>query len=223
MAERPKSIIQFLIESLFGKQSEKSGKVQGDPPPESPRRKIRWNRVLLVFLPILVAFILTRMAMFSVAESDQAVITTFGRFTKTVDAGLHFKLPWPIQRAYHLPVNRTQKIEIGYWQQPDGTYVSDEEDSMMITGDMNIVNIDFFVEWKISDPVRYLFATENPELILRNMIQASIRSVVGTKSIDETLTTGKFQIQADVKEDLQEKLLENDLGVQILDVKVNDS
>ena len=114
MAERPKSIIQFLIESLFGKQSEKSGKVQGDPPPESPRRKIRWNRVLLVFLPILVAFILTRMAMFSVAESDQAVITTFGRFTKTVDAGLHFKLPWPIQRAYHLPVNRTQKIEIGY-------------------------------------------------------------------------------------------------------------
>ena len=55
------------------------------------------------------------------------------------------------------------------------------------------------------------------------MIQASIRSVVGTKSIDETLTTGKFQIQADVKEDLQEKLLENDLGVQILDVKVNDS
>jgi membrane protease subunit HflK len=162
-------------------------------------------------------------SVFSIGESQQGVITTFGKYTKTVDAGLNVKLPWPIQSVRILPVNLTQKIELGYREQSNGEYVTVPEESNMITGDMNIVNIDFFVEWKISDPYKYLFVTENPDAILRNMIQSSVRSVVGTRMIDDVLTTGKIQIQADVKEMLTANLLENDIGLMVLDVKINDS
>ena len=160
---------------------------------------------------------------YTVAESEQAVVTTFGRYTNTVGAGLNWKLPYPIQKATILPVNRTQRLELGYHQNPDGSYSSDEEDSLMITGDLNVVNIDFFVEWKISDPVAYLFNSEEPDSILRSMLQSSVRSVVGTKNIDEVLTTGKVEIQVDVQELLASKIDDTDLGIQILDVKVNDS
>ena len=104
-----------------------------------------------------------------------------------------------------------------------GEYYSIPEESMMITNDLNIVNIDFFVEWKISDPFKYLFATEDPDGVLKNMLQSTVRSVVGTKSIDDVLTTGKIEIQSDVEEMLRQRLSENDIGLMVIDVKVNDS
>lgn len=180
-------------------------------------------RIIAGAAALLLLAIIGFSSVFTVGESEQAVITTFGKYTKTVDAGLNVKLPWPIQNVRILPVNLTQKIELGYREQGERQYVTVPEESNMITGDMNIVNIDFFVEWKISDPFKYLFVTENPNAILRNMIQSSVRSVVGVRKIDDVLTTGKIQIQADVKEMLTENLMDNDIGVMVLDVKINDS
>lgn len=179
--------------------------------------------LILAGLAVIVVIVTSVTSVFTVKESEKGILTTFGRYTRTVDAGLHVKLPYPIQSVTILPVNLTQKIELGYGTKTDGTYFSIPEESNMITGDMNIVNIDFFVEWKISDPVKFLFETENPNLILKNMIQSSVRSVVGTKSIDDVLTAGKIQIQADVKEQLRQRFDQNDIGLMVLDVKVNDS
>lgn len=184
---------------------------------------IRLIRLISAIVVIILLIAFGQSCVFTVKESEQAVITTFGKYTSTVQAGLHGKLPWPIQSVTILPVNLTQKIELGYGSSSDGTYYSLPEESMMITGDMNIVNIDFFVEWKISDPVKYLFTTEFPDAVLKNMLQSTVRSVVGTKSIDDVLTTGKIQIQADVKEMLKKRLAEHDFGLMILDVKINDS
>lgn len=184
---------------------------------------VRLIRLVGLIVLIILLISVGRSSFFSVSESEQAVITTFGKYTKTVDAGLHGKLPWPIQSVIILPVNLTQKIELGYGSTSSGQYYSIPEESTMITGDLNIVNIDFFVEWKISDPFRYLFETDNPNVILKNMLQSTVRSVVGTKNIDDVLTTGKVQIQADVKDLLRQHLEEYDIGVMILDVKVNDS
>lgn len=178
--------------------------------------------ILLVLLVIAGALII-RSGIFTVKESEEAVIQTFGRFTGRVGPGLHVKLPWPIQKVTVLPVQRTQKMELGYYQDEAGNYHSEEEDSLTITGDMNVVNIDFFLEWKISDPVKYLFESEDPQLVLSNMLMSSVRSVVGTKDIDETLTTGKYEIQNEVQDMLMQKLEEHDIGIQIIDVKVNDS
>lgn len=187
------------------------------------KEHVRLLRVAILVVAALAIVALMKSAVFTVSESEQAVVTTFGSYTKTVSAGLHGKLPWPIQQVTILPVNLTQKIELGYGVKSDGSYYSIPEESTMITQDMNLVNIDFFVEWKISDPRLYLFSSEKPNVILKNMLQSTVRSVVGTSAIDDALTTGKIQIQADVKEQLIKRLNEQDIGVAILDVKVNDS
>lgn len=191
---------------------------------EKKKKRLRFKAPLVLgIIAVIAAILIIRSGIFTVAESEEAVIQTFGRFTNHVGPGLHVKLPWPIQKVTILPVQRTQKLELGYYQDEDGQYHSDEIDSLMITGDMNVVNIDFFVEWKISDPVKYLFASEDPKAVLSNMLMSSVRSIVGTKNIDNTLTSGKFEIQNEVQDMLMEKLTDNDVGIQILDVKVNDS
>ena len=93
----------------------------------------------------------------------------------------------------------------------------------MITGDYNIVNVDFFVEYKISDPVQYLYSSNDPELILRNLIQSQVRNVVGSSSVDAVLTDGKENIQMQVKELVTQILQEYDIGLSLVDVKIQDA
>lgn len=173
--------------------------------------------VLLVFASVLFS------SFYTVAETEQAVITTFGRVTGTADAGLHFKLPWPIQQVYHVPVNRTQKLELGYRTKSDGTTETVVNESKMITGDMNIIEIDFFFEWKIDDPVKYLFSADRPESILQNLAQSSVRAVIGGETVDNALTTGKTAIQTAVRDHMSASLEKYDIGIRVLDVKVQDS
>jgi len=93
----------------------------------------------------------------------------------------------------------------------------------MITGDYNIVNVDFFVEYKISDPVQYLYASNDPQLILRNLIQSQVRNVVGSSTVDAVLTDGKENIQMQVKQLVTEILEDYDIGLSLVDVKIQDS
>ena len=93
----------------------------------------------------------------------------------------------------------------------------------MITGDYNIVNIDFFVEYKVSDPVKYLFASASPELILKNLVQSQIRNVVGSSTVDSVLTDGKAEIQSQIKDLISTVLEEYDIGLIVTDVKIQDS
>jgi len=113
----------------------------------------------------------------------------------------------------------TQKLELGYRDQGDGRYVTVDEESKMITGDFNIVKIDFFIEWKVSDPKKYLFNSEDPKNILRDSSLSAARSVVGSSTIDDVLTSGKIAIENEIKEKLIASLDAYDIGIQVLDVK----
>ncbi len=93
----------------------------------------------------------------------------------------------------------------------------------MITGDYNIVNVDFFVEYKISNPEQYLFSSDNPELILKNLIQSQVRNVVGSSTVDSVLTDGKENIQMQVKELVTEILADYEIGLTLIDVKIQDA
>ena len=157
---------------------------------------------------------------YTVDDKQQAVVTTFGAVTDITEAGVHFKLPFGIQQVTKVDVNVYQKIELGY--SSDGSTVIESE-STMITGDYNIVNVDFFVEYKISDPVQYLYSSNNPELILRNLIQSQVRNVVGSSTVDSVLTDGKENIQMQVKELVTAILEEYDIGLTLVDVKIQDS
>lgn len=161
---------------------------------------------------------------YTVDEKQKAVVTTFGKVTSITDAGMHFKLPFGIQKVERINVNVYQKIEIGYRSSADGTdYTVLENESKMITGDYNIVNIDFFVEYKISDPVKYLYAAREPEVVLKNLIQSQIRNVVGSSAVDSVLTDGKSEIQMKVKDLVVDVLDTYDMGLVISDVKIQDS
>ena len=159
---------------------------------------------------------------YTVNDKQQAVVTTFGRVTDVVDAGVHFKLPFGIQNVQKVDVNVYQKIELGYSSDGNAYYVNENE-SAMITGDYNIVNVDFFVEYKISDPVQYLYSSNEPVLILRNLIQSQVRNVVGSSTVDSVLTDGKENIQRQVKELVTAILEEYNIGLTLVDVKIQDA
>ncbi|HIT34029.1 MAG TPA: FtsH protease activity modulator HflK [Candidatus Faecousia intestinigallinarum] len=189
-----------------------------------PNFKNMGKTVLIVALAALL--VLAGMTCFyTVDDKQQAVVTTFGKVTDVTDAGVHFKLPLGIQQVYKVDVNVYQKIELGYrtdYSQEEG-YVVDEHESQMITGDYNIVNVDFFVEYKISNPERYLFSSNDPELILRNLLQSQVRNVVGSSTVDAVLTDGKENIQMQVRNLVAEILEEYDIGLTLVDVKIQDS
>ena len=194
-------------------------KPDGTPSPKSVRR------LLLVGLIAAAALWLASTCWYTVDEKQQAVVTTFGRVTSTTGAGMHFKLPFGIQNVDKVNVNVYQKIEIGYrTDERDTSYSSVvEKESKMITGDYNIVNVDFFVEYKISDPVKYLYNSAQPELILKNLVQSQIRNVIGSSRVDSVLTDGKAEIQQQVKDLITAQLEKYDIGLILSDIKIQDS
>ena len=179
--------------------------------------------IIAVVALVLVLAIGALTCFYTVDDKQQAVVTTFGKVTDVTDAGLHFKLPFGIQQVHKVDVNVYQKIELGYRTESDGNYGTKTSESTMITGDYNIVNVDFFVEYKISNPERYLFASSDPELILRNLIQSQVRNVVGSTSVDAVLTDGKENIQMQVKDLVTQILAEYDIGLTLVDVRIQDS
>ena len=201
-----------VYRQVFGDRQQK--------PPQDPK-KIRNIIIAVVALVLVVA--IGSSCWYTVDDKQQAVVTTFGKVTDITDAGLHFKLPLGIQKVQKVDVNVYQKIELGYTTQHDGSTVSNTSESTMITGDYNIVNVDFFVEYKISDPVAYLYSSNDPEMILRNLIQSQVRNVVGSSSVDSVLTDGKESIQMQVKELVAQILAEYDVGLTLVDVRIQDS
>ena len=180
------------------------------------------SKIIVIAAIAAALFIAGITCFYTVDDKQQAVVTTFGKVTDITDAGVHFKLPFGIQKVHKVDVNVYQKIELGY-SSNGNDYVVKTNESTMITGDYNIVNVDFFVEYKISNPERYLFSSNDPELILRNLIQSQVRNVVGSTSVDDILTDGKENVQMQVKDLVTEILAEYDIGLTLVDVRIQDS
>ena len=195
------------------------GQPQKPKKPKLPDFRRVGKNALVILLTALV-LTLAGTCFYTVDDKQQAVVTTFGKVTDVTDAGVHFKLPFGIQNVQKVDVNVYQKIELGY--NSYGGAVNNNE-SVMITGDYNIVNVDFFVEYKISDPVQYLYSSNEPELILRNLIQSQIRNVVGSSTVDAVLTDGKENIQMQVKQLVTDILAEYDIGLSLVDVRIQDA
>ena len=194
----------------------------GNKPVKQVDPKKLGTTIAIVVAAIFV-FVMAMTCFYTVDDKQQAVVTTFGKVTDITNAGLHFKLPLGIQQVQKVDVNVYQKIELGYTTGHNGDYASKTSESTMITGDYNIVNVDFFVEYKISDPVQYLYSSNKPETILRNLIQSQVRNVVGSSTVDAVLTTGKENIQMQVKELVAAILEEYDIGLTLVDVRIQDS
>ena len=175
-------------------------------------------KVVKIITAILIIFILGINCYYTIGEQEQAVITTFGSPQAVSTPGLHFKIPF-IQRVKK--VDTTIKgLSIGYDLKTD---IAKEEESLMITSDYNFVNVDFFLEYKVSDPIKALYASENPVMILKNMAQGCIRSVIGSYDVDSVITTGKSEIQSKIKTMLMEQLENQDIGIQLVNISIQDA
>ena len=176
------------------------------------------GKIIALVVIAIVAIILVSQSTYTIREQEQAVLVTFGKAEAVTEAGLHFKIPL-IQTVKK--VNTTiQGFSIGY---STDTNLSDEDQSLMITSDYNFVNVDFFVEYRVSDPVKALYASEEPVEILKKISQSCIRNVIGSYTVDSVLTTGKNEIQAQIKEKIIEKLAERDIGIQLVNITIQDA
>lgn len=187
--------------------------------------------VVLVIVLVIIAIIVASGSYYNVNEQEQAVVTMFGKAVDVKTAGLYFKIPF-IQQVTKVDTT-THGMQIGYTTE-DGMmeyYSSDdyknyevvEHEALMITSDFNFVDIDFYLEYRVSDPIKYLYTSGRPEAILKNLAQAGIRSTVINYTVDDVITTGKNQIQAQVREKLVDSLSDADIGMEVVNLSVQDA
>ncbi|MCM3086408.1 FtsH protease activity modulator HflK [Bhargavaea ginsengi] len=170
----------------------------------------------------LVLLILAFTTWYTVDEGEQAVIITFGKADETItESGLKFKLPWPVQKVEKLS-KETFSTTFGYDQDADGNLISYDKETKMITGDEYIVLADLVVQWKITEPVKYLFNAEDPRELLHDATAASIRSIIGSSPIDDALTDGKAEIEAETRDLLSNLIDKYDIGISIQGIKLQD-
>ena len=193
-------------------------KSSGDPVKKS-RPKFNLPGKSAIIVVVLVLLVLAVMDSYYTLKEDQyAVITTFGKPTMVSTSGLKFKLPF-IQDVTR--VSKTiQGFPLGY---RIGSSQSVDEESLMITYDYNFVNVDFYVEYRVTDPIKFLYSSQDPVGILKMLCQSYIRDTIGLYNVDTVITTGKSEIQAAIKDKVMARLEEEDIGLQLANIRIQDA
>lgn len=155
---------------------------------------------------------------YSLEEDEYALLQTFGAVQIVETPGIKFKIPY-VQKVNKVS-KASKQFTVGYEL---GSDQSIYKESFMITSDYNFVNVDFYFEYLITDPIKYFYASEQPEVIVKNLAQSYIRDTVGSHGVDEVLTTGKYEIQTEIKEKLQKRLEEENIGIQITNAVIQDA
>ena len=177
---------------------------------------------------VLAAAVLSFDSFYTLSEEEMAVVTTFGKPAVEEASGLHFKIP-VIQRVTKVSKAITG-MQIGYTTDParaDGASidnpVSIENESLMITKDFNLTNVDFYVEYRVDDPVKYLYNSEEPEAILKMLCQSYIRDTIGLYGVDDIITTGKAEIQGVIRDKISTRLEQEDIGLVLVNIALQDA
>ncbi len=176
-------------------------------------------------LPIIIALWLLS-GIYIVGPDEQGVVRRFGKEVRIVGPGPHYALPRPIEVVNKPKVTETKRLEVGFrtvYAGPPARYRFYPEESLMLTGDENIIDAQIIVQYKIKDASAYLFNVrdlEGPSGTLRDAAEVALRQVIGRSKIDDVLTVGKFKVEADAKELLQEIMDEYDSGLLISEVKL---
>jgi len=161
---------------------------------------------------------------FIVQPGEQGIIRRFGEKVRTVSAGLNWRMPWPFERADIVNVEQVRRIEVGFRTQSRESAVyrrgGGRSDAMMLTGDENIVEAQIIVQYKISDPVKYLFRLFDPDGVLYTATEVALRSAVGRSTIDDVLTVGRQKVQEETREFLQRLMDDYESGILITEVRL---
>ncbi|MEZ4600068.1 MAG: FtsH protease activity modulator HflK [Syntrophotaleaceae bacterium] len=187
----------------------------------------RSHRSLFLFLLILLLLILILTSFFKVDTEETGVLLRFGRYSGTAEPGLHLKIPFGVDRVYKVKTGRVLKEEFGFRTLEAGvrtTYTKRnlEDESLTLTGDLNVSDVEWIVQYQIADPFKYLFRIVNPEETIRDLSEAVVRKVVGNSNVTEVLTTERAVLADRIYKELQEILNTYDSGIRIVTVKFQD-
>lgn len=205
----------------------KSGGGGANPFQKLSKIKLPGGRLILLLIGIsVVIWLLT--GIYIVNPDEQGVVLRFGRYDRTVDPGPHYALPAPLETVYKPQVTQVLRSEVGFRSVgQSGTFQQGQvrtvaEEASMLTGDENIVNVQFSVQYKINDPVQYLFNVSAPTALVRNAAEAAMREVIGNSEIDSAITDGKLKIQNDATQLLQQILDRYGAGIRVIAVQLQD-
>lgn len=165
---------------------------------------------------------------YTVQPSEEAVITRFGRYERTAPPGLHFKAPFGVEVATKVKTKLVLQEEFGFRTTDTSRSVSNyqkgqfEKESLMLTGDLNVGDVEWIVQYQISDPQKYLFRAQDPQQNIRDISEAIMRRVVGDRTVNEVLTTGRVEIADEAQRLTQDVLDKYDLGIRVVTVKLQD-
>lgn len=186
---------------------------------QNNRKKSRLPKILIPIL-ILVFIVATLFfnSFYELNEDEYAVISTLGTPSVVSTPGLKLKIPLIQQKT--IVSKATHGLTIGYDQRSNASIPSE---SVMITVDYNFVNVDFYVEYRVTDPIKFLYNSEDPVGILKMLCQSYIRDTIGLYNVDDVITTGKSEIQATIKDKILERLEAEDLGIALVSITIQDA
>ncbi len=189
-------------------------------------RRLLRGAALWVGLAVLVLLWLGT-GFYVVGPGERGVVLFFGRVVEQTEPGLHYRLPWPIQSHQLVDVAQVRRAEVGFRTVQAGlgrgaraSTRTVPQEALMLTGDENIVEVHLFVQYRIQDPVQYLFRAYEPENILRTSAEVALRNAVGQNTIDYTMTEGRAEVQAQVKLTLQELLDTYETGLLVTEARL---
>ena len=191
-------------------------------PPQLKDMSKNLRYILLGALVLVVAF----SSFFTVQPEEVGIITRFGEFTRTANPGLNFKLPF-MEDVRYVPVQRQLKQEFGYRTTSAGvrssyTKSGYTDESLMLTGDLNLADVEWVVQYRVSDPYNFLFKIRNPEQTLRDISEAAMRQIVGDRTVNEVLTVGRAEVSSEAERLIQELCTEYETGMKIEQVVLQD-
>ncbi len=210
-------VIMIIAQVLIKKMPEKEWREVDEK--KKDVRKVASRAVTGIGCFILLVMLGTS-SFYTISEQEAAVVTTFGVPQAVTETGLHLKIPF-VQQVEKVSTV-INGITMGY-RLEGGSAVSYEKESLMITSDYNFVNVDFYIEYKAVDPAKYLYSSTDPVDILKNISQSWIRDTIGSYDVDAVLTTGKGEIQASIKEHIAEELEAMDIGIQLVNITIQDA
>ena len=165
---------------------------------------------------------------FTVAQDEVGVVQRFGRYVRRAPSGLHWKLPFGIEKATNVRVEYVYKEEFGFFTATSRNRRGvlrpehDIDTSQMLTGDLNIADVEWIVQFQVGDPYNYLFKVADVRGTLRNLSEAVMRRVVGDRSVTEVLTFGRAEIAAEVEAQIQDLLNQYETGISVSTVQLKD-
>ncbi len=189
---------------------------------EAASKRLRW-----IVLGVL-ALILGLTSYYQVEPEEVGVVTRFGQYVRSTGPGPHVKLPFWIERVRKVPVQRQLKEEFGFRtvranvRSQTTTSQSTRRESTMLTGDLNVADVEWIVQYKVRDPYKYLFRVRNVTETFRDISEAVMRQVVGDRSVTEVLTVGREAIQIAAKQRLQKLCDHYQTGIEVLQLVLQD-